>query len=185
MGNELPTLPDSLKPAAFGQFLTGLYLTDWVVYAKQTFAGPESVLEYLGRYTHRVAISNNRLLGFSPEQVRFRWRDYAVGNKKKVMTLATDEFIRRFLLHVLPKRFVRIRYYGFLANRARTVKLAKLRTLLNVPPPAPVEPETIGVFVLRVTGVDIHRCPACGEGRLRLIEVREPTLHCRSPPLQG
>ena len=155
--------------------------TEWVVYAKRPFAGPQQVVDYVGRYTHRVAISNNRLLAFSKDEVRFRWRDYAAGNKGKVMTLTTDEFIRRFLLHVLPKGFVRIRHYGFLANRGRAVKLVQLRELLEVPAPAAVEPETVEAFVLRVAGIDIHRCPSGGEGRLIIIEHRPPP-HARSPP---
>jgi Putative transposase/Transposase zinc-binding domain len=170
------------KPAEFKRFVARLYQTDWVVYTKQPFAGPEQVLEYLGRYTHRVAISNNRLFAFTEGKVRFRWRDYAAGNKSKIMTLATDEFIRRFLLHVLPRGFVRIRHYGFLAKRGRTGKLGQLRELLEVPTPAAIEPETAEAFVLRVAGIDIHRCPSCGEGRLIIIEHRPPPHHARSPP---
>jgi hypothetical protein len=170
------------SPAQFRHFLTRLYKTDWVVYAKQPFAGSQQVLDYLGHYTHRVAISNNRLLAFSAEQVRFRWRDYAAGNKKKVMTLTTEEFIRRFLLHVLPKAFVRIRHYGFLANRSRKGKLGQLRELLDAPPPAVIEPESVAAFVLRVAGIDIHRCPFCAVGHLVLIEHRAPPHRERSPP---
>ena len=95
----------------------------WVVYAKPPFAGPQQVLEYVGRYTHRVAISNNRLLDIDNGEVRFRWKDYRNGNRQKTMTLSADEFIRRFLLHVLPNGFQRIRYYGFLANRYRKQNL--------------------------------------------------------------
>jgi len=170
------------QPARFSAWVNTLYRHDWVVYAKRPFAGPEQVLEYLGHYTHRVAISNARLLSFSQGSVRFRWRDYAAGNKSKVMALPVDEFIRRFLLHVLPKAFVRIRHYGLLANRTRADKLARLRTLLDVPPPAPVEPETAVAFVLRVTGIDLHHCVACGKGRLILVARHAPLAQARAPP---
>ena len=107
------------EAAAFKRFLRTLTDRDWVVYAKPPFAGPEQVLAYLGRYTHRVALSNERLVSLENGQVRFRWKDYAHGNKRKVMTLDVEEFIRRFLLHVLPSGFMRIRYFGVLANRCR------------------------------------------------------------------
>ena len=107
-------------PKQFGQLLRRLHLRRWVVYAKAPFGGPMQVLRYLGRYTHRVAISNHRLLTFDGEQVSFRWKDYAHGSLQKVMTLAATEFLRRFFMHVLPKGFVRIRSFGFLANRFRT-----------------------------------------------------------------
>jgi predicted Zn-ribbon and HTH transcriptional regulator len=114
-------LAGKLKPLAkrttFAAFLRPLFRKDWVVYAKRPFGGPEHVLHYLARYTHRVAISNHRLIAFENDQVTFRWKDYAHGNKKRKMTLAADEFLRRFLLHVLPRGFVRIRFFGFLANR--------------------------------------------------------------------
>ena len=103
-------------PKLFATFLRQLFRQDWVVYAKPPFGGPEHVLQYLARYTHRVAISNHRLLAFEDDRVTFRWKDYAHGNKKRKMTLSADEFLRRFLLHVLPRGFVRIRHFGFLAN---------------------------------------------------------------------
>ena len=106
-------------PAAFATWLRDLRQQDWVVYAKRPLAGPTQVLEYLGRYTHRVAISNERLVSHTDGVVRFRWRDYADGDRVKIMTLAAEEFIRRFLLHVVPGGFVRIRHFGFLANRPR------------------------------------------------------------------
>src|SRR5712671_479236 len=113
----------------------------WVVYAKPPFAGPEQVLAYVARYTHRVAISNDRLLDIDEGKVRFHWKDYRNGNRQKTMALAADEFIRRFLLHVLPEGFQRIRYYGFLANRYRERKLARCRQLLAVPQPQPQPPD--------------------------------------------
>ena len=148
-------------PVAFRQFLATLRASDWVVYAKPPFAGPTQVLEYLGRYPHRVALSNDRLVSVDAGQVRFRWKDSAHGNRLKTMTLSADEFLRRFLLHVLPAGFVRIRHFGFLANRGRPGKLARCRALLH-----------------RLTGVDITRCPVGGSGRVhvtgRLAPLRRP-----------
>ena len=114
----------------FAKLLRRLHLRRWVVYAKAPFGGSMQVLRYLGRYTHRVAISNHRLLAFDGEQVSFHWKDYAHGSAQKVMTLAATEFLRRFFLHVLPKGFVRIRHFGFLANRFRTQALALCQRLL-------------------------------------------------------
>ncbi len=114
----------------FRRFLRSLFQSDWVVYAKKPFGGPEHILQYLARYTHRVAISNHRLLSFANGQVTFRWKDYAHGNKQRKMTLTTDEFLRRFLLHVLPRGFVRIRHFGFLAHRQRGEHIARCRQLL-------------------------------------------------------
>jgi hypothetical protein len=112
---------------SFQQYLAPVRNKDWVVYAKPPFAGPEQVLDYLGRYTHRVAISNNRLLDMEEGRVRFRWKDYADHNQQKIMTLTADEFIRRFLLHTLPCGLQRIRYYGLFGNRHRTENLARCR----------------------------------------------------------
>jgi hypothetical protein len=166
------------EPAAFAAFLARCRTTDWVVYAKPPFAGPAQVLEYLGRYTHRVAISNDRLVSVANGQVRFRWKDYAHGHRVKTMTLSAEEFLRRFLLHILPDRFVRIRHFGFLANRGRRAKLARCRQLLAVPPaPPPDPPEAVAALVQRLTGVDITRCPACRAGRLRIVAVVRPGAH--------
>jgi hypothetical protein len=118
-------------PGCFSGFLRQTFRQDWVVYAKPPFGGADHVLNYLARYTHRVAISNHRLVAFENDRVSFRWRDYAHGGKKKVMTLSADEFLRRFLIHVLPKGLVRIRHFGFFANRRRETALARCRQLLG------------------------------------------------------
>lgn len=140
-------------PKQFAALLRRLHLRRWVVYAKAPFGGPTQVLRYLGRYTHRVAISNHRLLAFDGEHVRFRWKDYAHGGAQKEMTLSATEFLRRFFLHVLPKGFVRIRHFGFLANRFRTRSLALCRQLLDVSPP---------VLTADRERAAIWHCPRCG-----------------------
>src|SRR5262249_30236781 len=117
-------------PRAFARWLTPLYAKEWVVYAKRPFGGPAQVLKYLARYTHRVAISNSRLLKLEGSQVTFRYQDYANGHVQKTMTLSAEEFLRRFLQHVLPRGFVKIRHYGLLANRGRADKLERCRRLL-------------------------------------------------------
>ena len=142
---------------------------DWVVYAKPPFAGPERVLAYLGAYTHRIAISNHRILSIQQNRVAFRYRDSADGNKQKVMHVDALEFIRRFLLHVLPKGFVRIRHYGLLANRTRKKKIARCRTLLEAPQPEEPAPQSRREKLLELIGVDIERCPRCGEGRMAIV----------------
>lgn len=176
------SLASLADPEAFATWLRGLRQHDWVVYAKRPFAGPTQILEYLGRYTHRVAISNERLISHTDGVVRFRWRDYADGDRVKIMTLAAEEFIRRFLLHVVPGGFVRIRHFGFLANRTRRAKLARCRALLAPPPAAPASAiESVAALVRRLTGIDIERCPVCQQGRLHLTEILAPT----SPPMRG
>ena len=156
---------------AFECLRTSLQSNDSVVYTKAPFAGAANVLAYLGRYTHKSAIANHRLVDFDAEQVRFRWRDYTHGNKRKVMRLDAGEFIRRFLLHVLPRGFTRLRHYGVLANRGRARKLALCRTLLRQPAPEPREPETPQAMMLRLTGIDITVCRECGLGTLRRILI--------------
>ncbi len=166
-----------LKPAGGGEFEaleTTLRSHKWVVYSKAPFAGAGQVLAYLGRYTHKSAIGNHRLVDFDGENVRFRWRDYADGNSVKVMRLDADEFIRRFLLHVLPRGFTRLRHYGLLANRCRARKLALCRGLLHQPTPEPREPEAAEEMMLRLTGIDVTVCRQCGEGTLRQRLVLEP-----------
>ena len=142
----------------FAKLLRRLHRHDWVVYAKPTFGGPMQVLRYLGRYTHRVAISNHRLLAFEQERVTFRWKDYAHGGKQGQMTLAATEFLRRFFLHVLPKGFVRIRHFGFLANRFRASRLALGRRLLaSGGSTAKVETHDV-----RPESSSLWHCPRCG-----------------------
>ena len=176
-------LPDSLSaPDAFPAWLASLRQQAWVVYAKPPFAGPEQVLQYLGRYTHRVALSNDRLVDLQDGVVRFRWKDYRDGNRVKLMALPAEEFIRRFLLHIVPERFVRIRHFGFLANRARPAKLERCRQLLCLPVPSPAPPaESVPALLLRLTGIDIERCRACGQGRLACVETLRPTRPARPP----
>ena len=169
-------------PAAFTAWLAHLREHAWVVYAKQPLAGPDQVLDYLGRYTHRVALSNERLVRHADGVVHFRWKDYADGDRLKVMALEAAEFIRRFLLHVVPDRFVRIRHFGLLANRTRQAKLARCRQLLAVlPAAAPGPPESVAALMRRLTGIDIERCPVCHEGRLRLVALLAPTTSPAQP----
>ena len=159
------------KPAIFARHLQEARAVDWVVYAKRPFAGPEQVLNYLGRYTHRVAITNHRLVSLDDDgRVSFRWKDYRHHHKTKTMTLAAHEFLRRFLLHVLPDGFRRIRHYGFLANGHRTKKLAILRALLAVavPPSTPPSADYRERYA-RLTGRALDICPDCGG---RMIEWR-------------
>jgi hypothetical protein len=169
---------------AFLRHLTPARKAEWVVYAKAPFAGPEQVLAYVARYTHRVAISNDRLLGIEDGKVRFRWKDYRSGNRQKTMALAADEFIRRFLLHVLPEGFQRIRYYGFLGNRYREQKLARCRELLAMPQPEPSDPGAAKDYRdqhQEITGASLTECPACHGGRMILIELFDPAKPC--PPI--
>src|SRR5215469_10941221 len=155
------TFAGTLKPLqhekAFRSFLRTLFRHNWVVYAKPPFGGPQHVIGYLARYTHRVAISNHRLVTFQDNQVTFRWKDYAHGNKKKMMTLSSQEFLRRFLLHVLPRGFVRIRSFGFLANRCRATLLPHCRLLLLNNPTPPI----ITVTKSSPAQSAIFRCPLC------------------------
>jgi hypothetical protein len=160
-------------PEEFGQRLAASARTEWVVYAKPPFGGPGQVLKYLARYTHRVAISNRRLVALRDGRVTFRWKDYAHGGGRKAMTLKAIEFIRRFLQHVLPAGFVRIRHYGFLANRVCREKLALCRALLRVGPAAgPVAAEPVPRPEGAADGEPVaHACPACGAGRMVIIET--------------
>jgi hypothetical protein len=146
-------------PQQFAKLLRRLHRHDWVVYAKPAFGGPMQVLRYLGRYTHRVAISNHRLLTFDQERVSFRWKDYARGGKQGQMTLTAIEFLRRFFLHVLPKGFVRIRHSGFLANRFRASRLALSRQLLAS---SSATDERTGTCDVRSEKACLWHCPRCG-----------------------
>lgn len=157
------------EAAAFTAHLRPLRQIDWVVYAKRPFAGPQPVLDYLGRYTHRVAIANSRLIEFGDGQVRFRWKDYRQPERPKVMTLQAGEFIRRFLLHVLPDGFRRIRHFGFLANTHRTAKLATIRGLLNaVEPDVVPEPASYRERYALLTGRSLDICPDCGGSMIEI-----------------
>jgi hypothetical protein len=171
------------EPAAFASYLQQVAHTEWVVYAKPPFGGPEKVLEYLGRYTHRVAISNNRLIDLAEGKVSFKWKDYRHESRQKIMCLEGQEFVRRFLLHVLPCGFQRIRHYGLLANRSRQAKLARCRDLLQAPtPPTPEEPADYRDRYLRLTGVSLRDCPHCGHGQMVCIESFPPGGQPRAPP---
>jgi hypothetical protein len=159
---------------AFLRYLAPLRKNEWVVYTKKPFAGPQQVLDYVGRYTHRVAISNNRILNIEGAQVTFRYKDYRDGSQQKTMTLSADEFIRRFLLHVLPAAFHRIRYYGFLGNRYRKEKLEQCRQLLGMVPCEPDSPTEVAKLDYRdryqaLTGSSLWECPACHRGRMIVI----------------
>jgi len=170
------------KPAAFAAHLRPLRRVEWVVYAKSSFGGPQQVLDYLGRYTHRVAIANSRLIALAGGQVRFRWKDYRHPQRPKAMTLPVGEFIRRFLLHVLPDGFRRIRHFGFLANTHRRAKLVLIRGSLGLSQPetAP-EPADYRERYARLVGRSLDICPACG-GHLVEIGVRERAARSAPPP---
>jgi hypothetical protein len=166
------------QPKFFAAWLRPLFRKKWVVYSKPPFGGPEYVLQYLGRYTHRVAISNHRLVSLAHGQVTFRWRDSAHNNEQKLMTLSLDEFLRRFLLHLLPKGFVRIRHFGFLANRRRSTLLPLCFAALGTIP-SPIEPETSPAQ----KSDPLWRCPKYG-GPMAVIErLTAAQIQLRSPPL--
>ncbi len=169
-------------PQAFTRYLDPVRQQEWVVYAKPPFAGPQQVVNYVGRYTHRVAISNHRLVDIEDGQVKFHWRDYRDHNQQKIMTLSADEFIRRFLLHVLPSGFHRIRYYGFLGNRYRKEKLEHCRQLLGMAPPneSSSQPqEDYHDRYERLTGHSLRECPVCHRGRMITVKL---LARVRSPP---
>jgi len=187
-GGELEffaALQDLRDRNTFQRYLEPLRDKEWVVYAKAPFAGPQQVLDYVGRYTHRVAISNNRLLNIEDGKVSFRWKDYRDDSAQKIMTLEADEFIRRFLLHVLPQGLQRIRYYGLMGNRHREEKLAKCRQLLDMAPkmPADTDVEVPSDYRDRyeaLTGVSLHQCPICRVGRMLAVgQITRPS----PPPL--
>jgi hypothetical protein len=168
-------------PHAFAERVARAKQTDWVVYTKRPFAGPQQVLDYVGRYTHRVAISNNRLIDIDNSRVKFHWKDYRDNSQIKVMDLEADEFIRRFLLHVLPEGFQRIRYYGFLANRDRRKKLALCRQLLGMQTSSPTA--SIKDYRERyqeLTGRSLTLCPRCQKGQMVIVESLPPAI-CREP----
>ena len=160
----------------FAAWLRLRFRKDWVVYAKPPFGGPEYVLQYLGRYTHRVAISNHRLVSFTKGQVTFRWRDSAHNNEQKLLTLSLDEFLRRFLLHLLPKGFVRIRNFGFLANRRRATLLPLCFHLLGAAQQPQVDQDT-------AASNDLWCCPKCGGPMVVVERLTAAEIQLRSPPM--
>lgn len=175
LGGSCAELED---PERFNEMLSSMREKKWEVYAKEPFGGPEQVLSYLARYMNRVAISNNRLISVEGGQVLFRYRDNRDGGKEKMMSLPAEEFIDRFLLHVLPDRFVRIRYYGFLQGKHRQSKLEKIHELLGSRMEvAKPEKESYEVLLERLTGIDLHVCPICKKGRmvrrLKLVPVEK------------
>jgi len=175
---ESGELPSSPLPV-----LGRLYRKSWVVYCKPPFGSPEQVLAYLARYTHRVAISNQRLVRLEGEEVTFTWKDYARGQRLREMTLSGEEFLRRFLLHVLPERFVRIRYYGLLANRHREKALTLCREVLPGPPAPPKLTRSDWQSLLQsLTGLDPMRCEVCGHPALHLVGELAPAQVPRAPP---
>ncbi len=169
-------------PKAFAEFLAPLQHIEWVVYAKRPFAGPATVLEYLARYTHRVAIANSRLIAFDQQRVTFKWKDYRAQeeNRYQTMSLDTDEFIRRFLIHVLPHGFHRIRHYGLFANGGRAENLVKARALLGIETPQEVNDNDNSDEATP----DWLRCPSCGAA-MRIIETFEPGHAPCAPPHRG
>lgn len=180
--------PGQLAPmeadATFAAYLTDLYQKEWNVYCKPPFGGPEHVIDYLSRYTHRIAISNDRIVGMEGDQVTFRYRDSADHDRLKLMSLSAVEFIRRFLLHVLPDGFVKIRHYGIFSNRSRKTKLRRCQQVLGVSlqdDPEDNKEATWEDLLFRLTGVDPRVCPSCGIGRMVFKEMLQPQTD-RSPP---
>ncbi|MCP4713951.1 MAG: IS91 family transposase [Deltaproteobacteria bacterium] len=166
------------SPQEFAQLVQSLSNTNWIAYAKRPFAGPEQVLEYLGRYTHRVAISNNRILSAENGLVVFTYRDRQQNNQVKTMELSAVEFIRRFLLHVLPAGFMKIRYFGFLSHRNKKQAVALIRKLINPNIQLPEKTkETISELMLRLTGTDITCCPQCLKGKMSVIRKIQPNYY--------
>ena len=167
------------QPKIFAAWVRPLFRTDWVVYAKRPFGGPQYVLQYLGRYTHRVAISNHRLLSFADGKVTIRWRDSAHNNEQKLLPLSVDEFLHRFLLHLLPQGFVRIRNFGFLANRRRATRLALCFHLLGARQDPPARQDLSSTN----DSTDLWRCPKC-DGPMKVIErFTAAEMQLRSPPM--
>lgn len=169
-----------VKESEFQNMLGKWYDTEWVVYCKKPFRNSACVVEYLGRYTHRVAISNNRIVSFENGQVTFRWRDYRDRKKEKLMTLSAEEFIRRFLVHVLPDRFVKIRHYGILGSRNKTTKLELCKKLTGtVFKVKRTEKLSAAEMIMRLTGRDITICPCCGCGKLTRFGALSPPTNAK------
>ena len=177
---EIRSLGDTCK---FQMMMDELYRQEWVTYCQPPFRSAQYVIEYHGRYTHRVAISNNRMVKVEQEKVTFRWRDYKDGNKNKQMTLEAFEFIRRFLLHILPNNFVKIRHYGLLSNRNRKTKLRRCQKILGSTSNGrqqSIESESWEELLFKLTGIDPRLCPCCKKGQMVTREILSPQGH--APP---
>ena len=153
------------NPAIYNELIQSMYSKEWIVYCKEPFKNAESVIQYLGRYTHRVALSNERIIKIEDNKVRFKWRDYKDNNKMKEMTVTIEEFIRRFLIHILPPRFMKIRHYGLLGNRNKKTKLAECKKLTNTANLEKLEISTLEILK-KTLGVDFNLCPICKKGHL-------------------
>jgi len=175
-----------MADVAWDALLARLYLHDWVVYAKHSLGGPQQVLDYLGRYTHRVAISNERILDIGADTVSVRVRDWTQGNRRRTLSVPAQSFIERFLLHVLPKGFKRIRHYGLLGPAGKAAKLAQARAALSAPTPDPVVVESVQAFMRRIERLEYMRCTHCGRGQFLPTAPIAPVplrlQHLRGPP---
>lgn len=166
------SIVDLADAKTFAKLLDQLMKKDWVVYSKEPFNGAKGAVDYLAKYVYKTAISNDRILSCENGKVTFQWRDYSDNNKLKIMTLEADEFIRRFLIHILPDGFMRVRSFGFLANSCKAKKIPQILTALNQSDSIPTpEKETVAELMLRLTGVDINLCPKCKKGKLFLVKT--------------
>ena len=167
--NKLKLYGDSYRlrdKFVFSGFIDNLFKKNWVVYCKKPFENESYVINYLGRYTHRVAISNSRIVDFKDKKVTFKWKDYKDNNKNKIMTLDASEFIRRFLLHILPKGFVKIRYYGLLSNRNRNLKLARCKNIFKIQIKGKEHRISAAELFKILTGKEIDSCRKCKQGKM-------------------
>jgi len=175
-----------LAEHAWRDLLTRVHRHNWVIYAKEPLGGPAQVLDYLGRYTHRVAISNERIVHIGADTVSVRVRDSAHGNRRRTLSVPAQTFIERFLLHVLPKGFKRIRHYGLIGPAHKAARLATARAALDAPAPDPVVVESVEAFMRRIDRLEWSRCPHCGKGQFvptaPIAAVPLPLLHLRGPP---
>lgn len=172
--------PESNCPDGINEFIRQQREKEWVVYAKEPFGSAEQVVKYLGRYTHRIAISNNRIIKYENDQVTFSWKDYSDNDKEKEMTVDVAEFIHRYFLHVLPDRFVRIRYFGILSNRGKTARLARCFQLLNRRQSKKEIPDnSMATMIMAISGIDITKCPQCSEGYFEKVRVILKIPDCR------
>jgi hypothetical protein len=165
----------------FDALINNLMEKSWVVYAKEPFAGPKKLLDYLGRYVNKIAISNNRIISCDEKSVKFKWRDYSDGNKVKVMKLKPEEFVRRFLSHAVPIGFMRVRFFGFLANACKNKNVTKIRKILSYEPSEAKQKKDIRTLMLELTGNDITLCPKCNKGHFYTIQTMPNKLVNVSP----